>query len=93
MLKGKPIKFTFLDHEDACAEKEWDGCCCSCSSHYVVTAHCLHVSHGAGCNCHEPMGFYVCTVFSDMGEGKEAQINGAHGYCECYQRRKTDEPT
>jgi hypothetical protein len=34
------------------------------------------------------MGFYVCTLFADMGEGKDAQIAGEHGMCECFERRK-----
>lgn len=91
-LRDHDIHFVYQDHEHAaeCTEPE---CCCSCESHFEVTAHCLHVKHDPpnGCNCGTPMGFYVCTVFADMGEGKQAQISGAHGLCECYSRRKSEE--
>lgn len=91
MLEDHDIHFVFQDHEHPTECKEPE-CCCTCASHLRVTAHCMHVKHEPkdSCNCHQDLGFWVCTVLADMGEGDQAQISGAHGLCECYSKRPAE---
>ena len=87
------ITFDYKDPFRECFEETWGGCCCHCKSHMEVHKHCCHSPKPKGregdCVCEDSLGFYVCTVFANMGDGEtdKAHLSGKHGFCELFVRR------
>ena len=85
------IKFGYTESFDCCKE-QWDGCCCECKSHVEVFKHCCHSpkeeKDKERCICSDTLGFYVCTIWSDMDNEPKANLSGKHGFCECFVRRE-----
>ena len=88
----KTITFGYKEDDDACCESEFDGCCCHCVSHKEVFKHCCQSPHTEeeGCVCSQSLGFYVCTIWSEMDNEPMANLSGKHGMCECFVRRKEE---
>jgi len=88
---GKKIKFLYvsshscnLNHPEI---SHW-GCCCQCVHRVKITKHCWHSNYTESCNCHEELGFYVCTLAHYIDEVREAHLCGEHGVCEGFMRIK-----
>ncbi len=88
----KHIAFDYVDTRTCNLKaKEYShwGCCCQCIHHLRVTKHCSTYPEigRVGCVCDDNIGFWVCVVFSAMGETDRANLSGGHGACEMYKKR------